>query len=408
MRILFWFLLLAVAAVGVALATRLTAGYALFVAPPYRVEVSLNLLLLLAVAGFVGGYALVRVIGRAMRLPDEVRAFRLRQQQERTRAKHDAAVVALLEGRYGRARQFAEEALVVPQSSGLSALVAARAAIETRDFDVADALLARSDAQVARLAVPRLMLEAEMKLERGQPIEALSRLWALRKEAGAHTAALRLELRALQAARRYAEIPPLVDQLVKRKVYGSTEADLVRAAAHAQELGECGNDPARLRSYWSRLSDTDQRNSRIAAAGARGFLALGGEREAAEILARSLERNWEPDLALLYAQCRIPDATAQLEQAESWLTRHNQDAMLLHALGVLCERRQLWGKAQTYFEASLALENTWRTHVALGELLARLDRNDEASAHLAAALKLALAALGEGGERPRFPEPPSI
>jgi len=407
-RILFWFLLLAVAAVGVALATRLTAGYALFVAPPYRVEVSLNLLLLLAVAGFVGGYALVRVIGRAMRLPDEVRAFRLRQQQERTRAKHDAAVVALLEGRYGRARQFAEEALVVPQSSGLSALVAARAAIETRDFDVADALLARSDAQVARLAVPRLMLEAEMKLERGQPIEALSRLRALRKEAGAHTAALRLELRALQAARRYAEIPPLVDQLVKRKVYGSTEADLVRAAAHAQELGECGNDPARLRSYWSRLSDTDQRNSRIAAAGARGFLALGGEREAAEILARSLERNWEPDLALLYAQCRIPDATAQLEQAESWLTRHNQDAMLLHALGVLCERRQLWGKAQTYFEASLALENTWRTHVALGELLARLDRNDEASAHLAAALKLALAALGEGGERPRFPEPPSI
>ena len=395
MRILFWFLLLAAAAVGVALATRLTAGYALFVAPPYRVELSLNLFILLALAVFVGGYAIVRVIMRALRLPDEVRAFRRQQQQERTRAKHDAAVVALLEGRYGKARQYAEEALAIPQSSGLSALVAARGAIETRDFEVAEALLARPDAEVGSLAVPRLMLEAELKLEMGQPVEALGRLQALRKEAGAHTAALRLELRALQAARRYAEIPPLVDQLIKRKVYGAAEADLIRAAAHAQELGECTHDPARLRSYWSRLADADQRIARIALAGARGFLAVGGDREAAEILARSLERNWDPKLALLYAECRTGDPTRQLEQAEGWLREHSQDAVLLYALGVLCERAQLWGKAQTYLEASLALDDTWRTHVALGELLVRLERGDEANAHLAAALKLALAELGQ-------------
>jgi len=392
-RILFWFLLLAAAAVGVALATRLTAGYALFVAPPYRVELSLNLFMLLALAAFLGVYALVRLIQRTMRLPDEVRAFRRRQQLERARAKHDAAVVALLEGRYGKARQYAEEALAIPHSSGLSALVAARAAIETRDFDVAETLLARPDAEVASLAVPRLMLEAELKLELGQPVEALGRLQALRKEAGAHTAALRLELRALQAARRYAEIPPLVDQLIKRKVYGAAEADLIRAAAHAQELGECAHDPARLRSYWSRLADADQRIPKIALAGARAFLANGGDREAGEVVVRSLERNWDPKLVLLYAECRGSEPTRQLEQAEAWLKEHSEDPALLYALGVLCERQQLWGKAQTYLEASLALDDAWRTHVALGELLARLERNDEANAHLAAALKLALAEL---------------
>ena len=393
MRILFWFLLLAAAAVGVALATRITAGYVLLVAPPYRVELSLNLWLLLAIACFVGGYVLVRLFLRAMRLPDEVRAFRRRQQQERARAKHDAAVIALLEGRFGKARQYAEEALAIPHSSGLSALVAARAAIETRDFDVAEALLARPDAEAASLAVPRLMLEAELKLEMGQPVEALGRLAALRKEAGAHTAALRLELRALQAARRYAEIPPLVDQLIKRKVYGAAEADLIRAAAHAQELGEGMHDPARLRGYWSRLAEADQRVPRIALAGARAFLALGGDREAAEILARSLERNWDPKLVLLYAECRTAEPTRQLEQAEGWLREHNQDAALLYALGVMCERQQLWGKAQNYLEASLALDETWRTHVALGELLVRLERNAEANVHLAAALKLAVAQL---------------
>ena len=43
MRFLFWFLLLAVAAVVAALAARLSTGYALLVAPPYRIELSLDL-----------------------------------------------------------------------------------------------------------------------------------------------------------------------------------------------------------------------------------------------------------------------------------------------------------------------------------------------------------------------------
>ena len=42
MRLLFAFLLVAALAVLLALLFKLNAGYALFVAPPYRVEVSLN------------------------------------------------------------------------------------------------------------------------------------------------------------------------------------------------------------------------------------------------------------------------------------------------------------------------------------------------------------------------------
>jgi HemY protein len=393
MRVLFWFLLLAGAAVAIALAARLTTGYALFVAPPYRVELSLNLLLLLVLAGFFAGYASLRIVRRAMRLPEEVRFYRQRQQQERARAKQDAAVVALLEGRFGRARQFAEEALAIPHSSGLSALLAARAAIATREFAVAETLLARADASVPSLAVPRLMLEAEMKLEQGQPLEALGILSALRKEAGSHTAALRLELRALQGAGRFAEIPPLVDQLVKRKVYGVREGEFVRAAAHAQELNARMLDSEGLRAYWSKLSETEQRNPKIARAAARSFIALGGDRDAAEILTKSLEREWNSDLVDLYAECRPADTALQLEQAERWLAKHRDDAALLYALGVLCERAQLWGKAQTYFEASLAVEDSWRTRVALGELFARLNRVSEANAQLALALKLAIKEL---------------
>ena len=393
MRALIAFIVIAAAAVTLALALRLNTGYVLFVISRYRVELSQNAFIITVLLTFIAVYALIRAGVRLAKLPEEVRAGRRRRQVERFRAKQDAAVVALVEGRHGKARPFAQEALAIPQSSPVAALVGARAALETRDFGGATAMLERPDTHATNLAVPRLMLEAEIALERGQPTEALARLGDLRREAGLHTAAQRLELRALTAARRPAEIPALVDQLVRRKVYDAKQGELLRASAHAEALAALAHDAAGLRAYWARVPEGDRLQSKVARAAARSFLAQGGDREAADLLARSLDRHWEPSLLLTYAECRAPDATRQLEIAERWLGAHNQDATLLYALGRLCERQQLWGKAQTYLEASLALDNHWRAHVALGEMLASLGRHDEANAHLAAALKLALAEL---------------
>ncbi|HEX8739732.1 MAG TPA: heme biosynthesis HemY N-terminal domain-containing protein [Casimicrobiaceae bacterium] len=394
MRALVVFLLLCAAAVALALLFRLGDGYVMFVSPPYRVELSQNAFVILAVLAFVVLYVVVRAVVRVAQLPGDVRAARIRRRDERLRSRIDAAVVALIEGRHGKARQYAQEALAIPGAPAVPALIGARAALETRDFDGARAMLDRPDAQATALAVPRLMLEAELALERGQPADALARLAELKNEAGLHTAAQRLELRALTAAGRSAEIPALVDKLVKRKVYEPAQGAALRAAAHAEALKGFAHDPAGLRAYWTRVIEADRVQPVVARAAAQSFLAVNADRDAVEAIQRALDRNWDAGLLLLYAQCRGPDPTRQLEIAERWLTRHNGDATLLYVLGRLCERQQLWGKAQTYLEASLALDNHWRAQVALGEMLAKLGRHDEANPHLAAALQLALAELG--------------
>jgi HemY protein len=396
MRVLFWFLLLAVAAVVAALAVRLNNGYALLVAAPYRIELSLNLLLLIVVAAFVLLYLALRMIVHTVRLPAQVRAWRRRQREARSRAKQDAATVALLEGRYGKAQQQASEALAFPEAPGLAALIGARAAIDVRQYAAAEDLLARPEAQSRSLAVSRLTLSAESALEQGQPQEALRILAALKREAGLHTAALRLELRATQAARRFADVPPLVDQLVKRGVFDAAQGAEVKLAAQRERIQALASDVAGLRETWHRLPEAARVEPRIARAAARSFLQLGADREAAEIAVRGLEREWDPGLVELYGECRLGDATRQLEQAERWLSSHDHDAGLLQVLGTLCERAQLWGKAQTYFEASLALDDRWRTHLALGEMLGRLGRGEEANAHFVAALRLATDELKRG------------
>src|SRR5204862_7514481 len=180
-----------------------------------------------------------------------------------------------------------------------------------------------------------------------------------------------------------------LDHLLKRRVFDSVQAELVRISAQSEQLKLLAHDAAGLRDYWSRLAESVKVHPKIARAAARSFMQLGGEREAADILAQSLDREWDSDLVELYGECHLRDATRQLEHAERWLLSHNQDAVLLRVLGTLCQRQQLWGKAQTYLEASLALDNHWRTHLALGEMLGRLGRSDEANAHFVAALRLA-------------------
>ena len=155
---------------------------------------------------------------------------------------------------------------------GFAALVAARAALDTRDFATAEALLTRSAVQTRSLAVPRLMLDAEMKLEQGRPIEALATLQLLKQGGGlahrgaatrAARAAGRRPLRGDPAARR----PARQAQGVRRAAKATTCA----AAAHAEELAARTHDPAGLRAYWSKLTDTEQRTPKLARAAARSF-----------------------------------------------------------------------------------------------------------------------------------------
>ena len=276
----------------------------------------------------------------------------------------------------------------MPQSSGLPALVGARAAVDMREFGVAESLLARPDASVSSLTVPRLMLEADMALAQDQPGVALDKLAELRREAGLHTAALRLEVRALTAARRFTDIPPIVDQLVKRKVYDAGQGDMLRATAHAEALTAFRSDANGLRAYWSKLSDTDRTNPKVARAGATAFLSLGGDREAADIIARCLERNWDADLA------RAVRASAASATRRASSRRRNAGSRRTTRMRRSCTRwvscasaSRCGARRRRTSRRALRSTDHWRVRVTLGELHARLGRSDLANMHLAAALK---------------------
>jgi uncharacterized membrane protein YciS (DUF1049 family) len=82
-KALAWIIVLFAVAVGVTLFARYNTGYVLLVIPPWRIEFSLNVLLVALAVAFAAGYAVVRATSATMRLPRQVREYRLARRRER-------------------------------------------------------------------------------------------------------------------------------------------------------------------------------------------------------------------------------------------------------------------------------------------------------------------------------------
>lgn len=398
MRWVFWVLALFALAVAVALALRFNTGYALLVWPPYRLELSLNLLLLLLAGGFAAGYLLLRFMFGALELPAKVREFRARRGREAARTLLLDALHAFFEGRYGQAEKAAAKAMEAGESPALGAVLAAHAAHELRHYEQRDGYLTRAAKLAPGDAAVRIIGEAGMLLDQRRFEDALEALKSLPTK---HTAALRLELKAQQQAKRWEQTLPLIDQLERRGVYDGIQADQLRRYAQTENLKRKVLDKGALEDCWQHIPSAQKRDVKIAAAAAQCFMALGGCAQANQIIEQALEAEWDSELVGLYADCVGSDAIRQIERAENWLRSNPRDAVLLLVLGKLCTHQQLWGKAQSYLDASIAVDPTYSAHLALAQLHDQLDNADAARRHYRSSLELAVNQLKQmtGGRR---------
>ena len=391
MRGLFWFVALFALAVAVALGAKLNDGYVLLVLPPWRAEVSLNLMILALLALFAAFYALLRGLALTLGLPQRVSEYRARRQREKAGLVFQDAVRLLFEGRFGQALKKASEAHAAGTAPGLSALIAARAAQRMRESEKQQGWMERATLDDPRTEAATLMLEAEMMNEARRFDEALLALERLQTKQGRHIAALRLELRARQGAGDWDGVLKLARQLDKRAALPAEVVREVRTQAHLGNIAKRAADQGLLTAYLRALP-AEERSQRVVLAAARALMAQGAESEAQKLIEAVLDTasndEWQPELVAIYGRLTGGEQTARIAKAEGWLRKHPEDARLLKALGRMCLRQRLWGKAQSYLEASLAVRDTPEGHLELARLFDQLERPEEANKHYRASAKL--------------------
>lgn len=389
MRTLLWLLTLAALAVGLALAARYNDGYVLLVLSPWRVELSLNLLILLQLVGFALLYIFTRVVAHALQLPRRVREYRARRAREQAERALGDAMRLSIEGRYSHALKSAaaahQAAHQAGHAAGLAALLAARAAHAMRDDEREAEWLQRARYHDGESRNARLMTEAELHLNSHRYAEAQGVVDVMEATGQRHIAALRLSLRAHRALGNWRDVVRLVRQLERHRALSAEQAAPIRLRAHIEVLRSLALDAGALVNYWRGLTAQDRQAPRLAGETARLLIAAGDCLNAQRIVEDALDEEWDSSLLTVYGECKGGDVLGRIAQGEEWLKRHPRDAQLLLTLGRLCRQQQLWGKAQSYLEASLSLQSTREVHIELAQLFDHLERPDEANRHYRAA-----------------------
>lgn len=425
MRNVIWFLSLFALAAAVALFAGSNQGTVTLYWPPYRIDLSLNLVLLVLLAAFFLVYAALRGLLLLLALPSEARRWRMRHQERVLQQGVLDALSHLTAGRYLRARKAAEQ--VVAQTESLARaeqapahslrlvamahLLAAESAHALQDRHGRDqharqvlelTQSGRRDAQEIREGV-QLRL-AHWAFEDRDVQAALLRLNELPQGVARRTLALRLRLQVARLAGQLRLALETARLLVKHRAF-SEDASRSIVRGLATELVRNVHDPAQLLKVWEQLDEAERQLPEVALQAGERMLALDGEFALVQqwLLpvwdqlvrpASTLPQELRLRLVLLLERgfSRTPGQpdAAWLARIEAAQMGHPREPLLQYLAGIACMHLSLWGKAQQLLRQSLNQLTDEALRRRAWAALARLaEQRDDAAAALEAWRKAA-------------------
>lgn len=408
MRAALWLLVLFGIAVAGALFAGNNQGTVTLFWPPYRVDVSLNLVLLLLVAAFFFVHAALRALAALFDLPRQALRWRTQQKERTMHAALLDALSHMLAGRYIRARKSAEAVLQQEdtlEAAGLTTanagqlraiahLLAAESAHALQDragreehLKLALEQAAAREAQETREGA--LVRAARWALDDREPEAAMQWLKGLPVGAARRTLSLRTRLKASRQAGQTREALETARLLAKHHAFSPVAArSIVRGLAI--DLLNGAYDVAQLQRAFASLEAGERTIPEVAIHASQRLVALRGDPEQARdwLLPVWDAQGQLGDALQVKLVCALEEALDSLDGA--WLARiesaqkaNPRDATLQYLAGMACMKRQLWGKAQQLLtQSALALQdpglhrNAWR---ALAELAEQRDDGQAAA-----------------------------
>lgn len=418
MRAALWLLsLFALAAAGAWLAGNNQGTVTLFLSP-YRVDLSLNLVVLVLLAVVLVVVVAQQALSALFSLPRQAQRWRLQQKERAAHAALLDAISHFMAGRFLRARKSAQTALdkeALMREAGvmldhavslrtLSHVLAAESAHALQDQDLRQHHLVQAlvQAQTGPAAERQTLTEgvqlraARWLLDDRDAQASLERLQELPPAVGRRMVAMRLLLKASRLAGQTAQALDTAALLAKHRAFTPAAADSLVRGLIMEWLTQV-RDADGVQKIWQRLQPTQRKMPDVAAEVALRYMALGGSTATARLWLEPLwtplqagAENWSAlqmlrvvrALELSQVDPQAPDARQGLARVEGLQQAQPRDPRLQYLAGMVCLRHRLWGKAQSLLsQAAKGLQEPElqrRTWLALAELAEQ--REDAAAA----------------------------
>jgi HemY protein len=343
-------------------------------------ETTLPIFVLLLAGVHVAAISLARAFASRRRMAQ------LRAERRRRKARDETSrgLLELAAGQWKSAEELLSRAAPDADSPSANYLAAARAADLLDATDRRDGWLSRAQEDAPEARAAALVTLAEMQMRRGQDEAALQTLEQLDASGDLNSRGLELMARVCQLLGRNDRLRELGPRLLSAKELPDQQVHELLAHAQLAEIraaGERANQSA-LEKTWSDLPRAVRKLPQSIVTYARAAMACKDHPSAERALRELIDDTSDAAAIRLYGELVLPDPLVPLERAEGWLRKRPDDPDLLSTCARLCLRAELFGKARSYLEASLARKPNAESSLLLAELLEQMGEHEVASGWL--------------------------
>jgi len=358
-------------------------------------ETTLPVFVLLVAGAWVVANLLLRAFASRRRLAQ------LRTERRRRRARDDTqrGLLELAAGQWKSAEELLTRAAPDSDSPAANYLVAARAADLLDAVERRDEWLSRAQEEAPEARSAALITLAEMQMRRGQDEAALQTLEQLDASGDLNSRGLELMARLCQQLGRNERLRALAPRLQATKELPEAQVDELLAVVRLAEVRAAAErgDAEALEKAWSDVPRAARKLPQSVAAYARAAMACGDHPAAERVLRELIDQSPDATAIRLYGELVLDKPLVPLERAEAWLRQRPDDPELLASCARLCLRAELFGKARSYLEASLARRSNAENSLILADLLEQMGEHEAATRCLRESVTRSV------GRRPNLP-----
>lgn len=351
-------------------------GYVVVAAGPYIIETTLWGAVVIFALALLAAYLCYKLY-LILVMPKRWWLNRADRKKLQIRDSTAQGVLDYLEGNWPQALDNLKKGVAHSEIPSVNYLAAAAASYQMGDIPQFQALLATAQEKGVLDNNTAGLLRTRLLLQHQEFDKALALADTLHRRAPSHPSVLRLLASARKGLRDWHGLELLLPDLKKYKALSMQELAELEAEVHREIISSFSSirsahksvkeQQAELDHLWDAIPHKLQNNPELVAQYIQQLQLLGLSEKAESRLRRFINKHWDDRLVRLYGEV-AGDPSIQLTTAEAWLRDNPDNAQLLAALGRLCVRSQLWGKAKEYFERSLKLRTDPRVWLELGEL----------------------------------------
>ena len=355
-------------------------GYVLIVINHWSIEASFWAGLALLFIIFIIFHFIIRMFSHTRQIPFNMRRWgdgrRLKQARELT----SEGLCELAEGYWSESEHKLIKGAKASTSPLVNYLAAARAAQAQQAYDRRNEYLQQAllSTKGSELAVG--LTKAQLHIQSSQWDTALQTLVKLHKDFPKHSYITTMLANVYVQLADWDALNDLIPLITKSKVLGSHELLHLQQQLHIALLDKTNQlgDSSELKNTWKSIPRSLRMDVNIVEHYCKILIERGDDDEAISLIESVLKKNWQQSLLAVYADAVSSRPKKQINQAESWLSKHSQDAALLFCIGKIYFQQEQWEQAKKYLQEAAELITDVGIYDLLGQSLEQLGDSEQA------------------------------